>query len=409
VAGSLNAREEATILSQPLNSEDAGDIHIRAGQLQLESGAQIRSFSDSNQNAGNIYVTVTNAASISGAVTVGEESIVSSAILTRAGESNTDPESQGSAGNIELDVGSLEVTGGALVSSRAYRSRDAGSIDINADGDVSVSGEFGLRQTQISAENFDGNPGDIEVNARSVSIRDRAVLSASSTGSAPGGSIEVNVQQNFLLADDAGVTADSLRSLVGGDIDIAAGGWIVLQDGRIETNVFRGEGTGGNIRIGIAKDDIPTPRLAVLNDDSRVTANAQAGAGGNIELRADTLLLSPDSVLEASSELGVDGSLDVAAPVVQVAGRLDPLPASFLDVRALLRAHCAQRAAEGGSSFVIEEGPPPPPSPRGYLGSPPRSPSSAQSPEIETVPSMSRQLERFDPGCGRDLQLAHAP
>jgi len=400
-AASLEARNLATIVTASAPLSNAGNIQIAANVLKLENGSRIRSSAEGKESSGNINIQVDGTLSITGVVKNDNGPPIPAGILARSGE--LDNTTEGSAGNIDLSVGSLDVSEGGLVSARSYGPGRAGSISIQASGAVTLEGISERLESEISVRNVHGEAGDITLNAHSLSIRDTATIAANSEGPAPAGNILLDVKGDFLLAE-ATVSAISLESDRGGDIEINAGGHVAVQDGQIETNVRKGSGSGGNIYIG----NTQIPRLAVLNG-STITAQAAEGQGGNIQIRAETLLTSADSVLDASSELGVDGSLEVEAPVVQVAGRLDPLPASFLDVRALLRAHCAQRAAEGGSSFTIEEGPPPPPSPRGYLPSPPRSPSNTQTRESETVPSMSRQLEQFDEGCGRDLRLARAP
>ena len=114
-----------------------------------------------------------------------------------------------------------------------------------------------------------------------------------------------------------------------------------------------------------------------------------------------------------NAEKGIDGVVDVNAPEVQVDGRLDPLPASYLDVSALLQDHCAARRSVGASSFTISGRPGLPAGPDDYLPS-----SLVQAPSVgakgllEATGRAARlplraQLSVFDAGCGtRDLDLA---
>ena len=79
------------------------------------------------------------------------------------------------------------------------------------------------------------------------------------------------------------------------------------------------------------------PTFLVL-DQSRIQANAFEGNGGNISITAGFLLVTPDSVIEASSQRGIDGIINVDAPDSDVAGSLTALNANFQDPRRLLRA-----------------------------------------------------------------------
>ena len=64
----------------------------------------------------------------------------------------------------------------------------------------------------------------------------------------------------------------------------------------------------------------------MILDGSRVVAQAIEGNGGNIAITADVLLVPPDSLISASSQLGIQGAVPVfydgvdAAPAQQLAG-----------------------------------------------------------------------------------------
>jgi hypothetical protein len=107
--------------------------------------------------------------------------------------------------------------------------------------------------------------------------------------------------------------------------------------------VADGTGSGGNIVI-----DTP---LMVL-DNSRIQANAQRGAGGNITIQANHLIRTPDSVIQASSAQSVSGTITITAPNTDVAGSLVVLPETLFDVSSELRETCAARGGRPGSSFT---------------------------------------------------------
>jgi large exoprotein involved in heme utilization and adhesion len=103
--------------------------------------------------------------------------------------------------------------------------------------------------------------------------------------------------------------------------------------------------TGGNIRI--------DPEFVIL-EDSQIVANAFAGQGGTIQVTTDVLLADPVSRVDASSALGIDGTVDIRAPVTNVSGTVAPLPQTFGRQIELLRGLCAQRLRGGErSSFVL--------------------------------------------------------
>ena len=86
---------------------------------------------------------------------------------------------------------------------------------------------------------------------------------------------------------------------------------------------------------------------------ARIQANAHGGDGGNISIVTEFLLADVESVIEASSELGIDGSISVRAPDTNLISQLATLPESPLDVADLLTSTCGARTARAGS-FVVQ-------------------------------------------------------
>jgi hypothetical protein len=135
-----------------------------------------------------------------------------------------------------------------------------------------------------------------------------------------------------------------------------------MHDSTVTTSVAGGTGSGGNIFI--------SSPLTVL-DGSQIQGNAQQGSGGNITIEAGQFIRSPDTVIQASSELGLSGTITIAAPNTDVAGSLVVLPETFLDASSELRETCAARSSRPSSSFIA--------SGRGGLPPDPGAPLAASS------------------------------
>ncbi len=135
----------------------------------------------------------------------------------------------------------------------------------------------------------------------------------------------------------------------GGDITLEAQ-LVRLRNSRL-TATARGEtgrgSDGGNITI---------DATFVVLAGSQVQANAFGGSGGNIRIEAtQALLISAASVVDASSQRGLEGTIDLRAPVVALLrSSVTPLPQTFLQAAVLLRARCAERLQGSQvSSFVV--------------------------------------------------------
>jgi hypothetical protein len=93
-----------------------------------------------------------------------------------------------------------------------------------------------------------------------------------------------------------------------------------------------------------------------------------SGAGGNIQIPADNYCAFPGSVVDASSDLGIDGIVEVHAPDVDLAGKIAALPSSFLDAASLMRERCAaRRSGECAGSFAVRGNGGIPAEPDGWL------------------------------------------
>jgi hypothetical protein len=117
-----------------------------------------------------------------------------------------------------------------------------------------------------------------------------------------------------------------------------------LQDSEVTTSVRGGAADAGNLTL-----EAPF----VVADGSQIVANAFGGRGGNILINAGVFLADPASLVSASSQLGIPGTVDIQAPVTSLSGTLAPLPQAFINVAALLPARCAARLSGGHASSLV--------------------------------------------------------
>ena len=89
----------------------------------------------------------------------------------------------------------------------------------------------------------------------------------------------------------------------GGNIELTAPEWVYLHNSDITTSVESGLGGGGNITI--------DPQFVILNQ-SNILANAFGGPGGNINIVADNVIISAQSRIDASSALGINGTVNIS-------------------------------------------------------------------------------------------------
>jgi hypothetical protein len=85
-----------------------------------------------------------------------------------------------------------------------------------------------------------------------------------------------------------------------------------------------------------------------------IQADADAGKGGNINITASQFFKSPDSLVDASSRIGINGTINILAPDTNVSGTLAALADRLLSLPNIQRQGCSGFAkSEGMSSLVV--------------------------------------------------------
>jgi large exoprotein involved in heme utilization and adhesion len=216
----------------------------------------------------------------------------------------------GAGGSVTVAAASLVVAGGGQIASTAGGVGKGGDIGVTAAGDITLSGNG----SQITAR---------------------------STGSGDAGSIMVSAL-DLKMTGGAAISTEAATAN-GGDITLAVTDFLHLVGTQITTSVKGARGNGGNIAI--------DPQLLVL-DHSQIIAQAVQGHGGNITIAADEYFPSADSLVSATSSLGISGTVEIIGPRVALDGSLVVLPSELHGAAAIFRNSCAARGNRPRSSLT---------------------------------------------------------
>jgi len=104
--------------------------------------------------------------------------------------------------------------------------------------------------------------------------------------------------------------------------------------------------------------------------NSKILANAVQGPGGNISITTNLLLPDANSVISASSQFGVNGTVTIQSPNAPGAGEIQPLGKTPLIATSLLNQRCASLAGGEFSSFTVAGRDSLPTEPGSWLASP---------------------------------------
>ncbi len=372
----------------------AGNIQLTANNLQLSNFSKIQSTSDLGTPGsvnlllkGNLNVQERASVGASSAIAPGGElNITARDIFITGISDSTDPRGTdftglttftmaGQGGDININADNLHVADKGLVSSATRGPGNAGNVDINLTGNLSVSNQGGI----ITDTRDVGDGGTINVGAEQISLTQNGFITAESTSTGNEAGNAGNIQLtavDTILVDGSTVTTQATQAS-GGNINLQAEELIRLKDSTISSSVEGSATTvGGNVSL--------DPEFIIL-ENSQILAKAVEGRGGNISLVAtNAVLVDPLSVLDASSDLGVSGSVDIQAPIQNLSGTIAPLPEETTPVTGLYGARCA--AGQGGnfSTFVDSKVDSFSPTPGRFLASPLLSPAADQANTVAT-------------------------
>lgn len=324
---------------------DSGDIYVNAGSIFIGGGSQLTTSTFGQGDSGNIKIS-SDSVKIAGFDTYG----YSSGIVTATGLFGTNIVGEGRAGDIAINTNSLKVANGGIVSSQTFNESNGGNIFINAntfeaiDGgqiitSAASSGNAGDITLQVadnlllsgSDPNFEerlaefgkivvgnealgnsglfanvrsgasGTGGNITVTAGSLDIQDNAQINVSAKGTGEAGNLNIEAQD---IALDHGYLTAETRAGDEGNITIDNADTLLLRNSSEITTNATELATGGDINL-------TAEGIAVL-DDSAITAKAELGSGGNIDIYKQRIILRDrDRQINANSEQGTDGTITI--------------------------------------------------------------------------------------------------
>ena len=214
-------------------------------------------------------------------------------------------------GSIAINARNLNISGGSVLA--AGIGENLGSIDsqaedimLNATGTITIANSLAFNDVEAGGV---GNGGNININARSLSITDGAFLSASTFGQGNSGSIFLQTDDSVSLGRNTAVFSKVEAGGVGngGNINITAGSLSLTDGAQLQTFVANwrtedpvvpvgGRGDAGDVNINV-RDTIT---LVGRGRDSGASLTAiitgvgyrAVGNGGNINIQARELSLT---------------------------------------------------------------------------------------------------------------------
>jgi filamentous hemagglutinin family protein len=378
--------EGTSFKTSTLSRESAGNIQLESQHVTIKGQSALASDTFGLGGGGTIKITGTENVSLESG----------SLISTTANSS-----SQGLAGSIEFNSPKVTIVGGGAARSESLGAGHGGIVTVQDKNSPAQSVLISGPDSGIftNAQGI-GLAGDIVVKAKSVTLQNGGTISASTTGIDPlatGGSIIVHATDQVTLTNRASITASSTKpddpsaggKAKAGDISIDAGQRFDMQDSNVTTEAT--QASGGNIKIKavdlirVANSNISSsvqggpstaggnitidPKTVVLQN-AQILANANQGNGGNITITTPTFLADQFSLVDASSQFGLNGRVTIQSPTSNLSGTVAQLASKPTATPALLQNRCVALAGGGQSSFIVAGRDTLPSEPGGWLSSP---------------------------------------
>jgi len=255
------------------------------------------------QGTGNVYINAVDN------LTVSNQSLISSAISE---------DGKGSfAGDIYINTKNLNLINSAAIDTGTLDQGNAGNININVNGAINISG-IGRNGKSSEISTNSGQAWTIvykTVNFKGGSKEVPSSIKLVSNPAAQGNAGNLNITASSLSVNDGGkIASTNSTGGNGGNININLSGLLLLQNNsEISTTsgTFETGGNGGNINI--------KAQFIVGLDNSTISANAFSGNGGNINITTNGIfgiayengLNLPFGAITASSQYGSSGTVNV--------------------------------------------------------------------------------------------------
>ncbi len=227
--------------------------------------------------------------------------------ISLSGRSNIDASGVG-GGDINVAGNNIFLTGVSGFTADTLGSEVGGDISIFASESLNLSGvenelnfDSAISNRVFPSGSADG--GNITIEAGSLSIGDRALISTASLGQGNAGNININARESITLESQgntstisSNITADAVGN--GGDIDITTGS-ISLSNGALINANTSGQGNAGNINVN-ANETVSLDGAGTGLFTNVLTAET-VGNGGNIDITTGGLTINNQGSLNASS------------------------------------------------------------------------------------------------------------
>jgi filamentous hemagglutinin family protein len=332
-SANLTIANASTIGSIVFGDEDGKTLKFQVGKLNLIAGGRISAFTFGSGKSSDIEI---NAETIE-LIGLSNDRQSVSAIESESRSTGAG----GKAGDVVIRTQRLAVKDGAFISTQTLGQGQGGNLTVTAREAMMLSGTGTRADGRVfksglfSTTSGVGGANNLRVlETGQLTIREGALINASTFGTGKGGNVEINADTIELigLSNDrqsvSAIGSESVSTGVGGkagDVVIRAQRLAIKDGARISTQTF-GQGQGGNLTV-IAREAMTLSGTATLGNGQAVSSGlfsttAGAGGAGNLRvLETGQLTVRAGARINASTRgTGQGGNVEINANAIELVG-----------------------------------------------------------------------------------------
>jgi filamentous hemagglutinin family protein len=363
----INPTGVTSLTTSVRGTGSAGDISVTGDRLVVSDGAALSTITFGSSPSGQVTIRNTETI-VQGDNPAGLYSNISAITY-----------GTGSAQTLTLDTARLQILNGGGVVTTSFVDGEAGDLNISATDSIQIRGRSQANNSTINSAVIDpgpllraffglpnsltGDAGNVRVTTPNLILADGGTVSVTNQGTGNGGTVAITA--NTVHLDRQGSIQAQTASGDGGNLALRLRDGLIMRNESVISATAGGIGDGGNITIN-------APVIAGF-ENSDIIANAVQGNGGNITITTQGIFglefrpqLTPENDITASSQFGVNGTVEINEFSLDPDTGIVELPAGLADTSDQIAQGCA---TDGDSSFVATGRGGIPPSPNERLSS----------------------------------------
>ncbi|MEL6353013.1 MAG: S-layer family protein [Cyanobacteria bacterium J06627_28] len=357
----VNPALSSAIGTASVSSGQSGDVIVESPTLLVSEGGSVVSLNLRDGSSGDLFINAENI------IVTGRVPAIN--LPSALSVSNFGTGSQ--ASNLTVTTQRLTIEDSGLIAASSSGIGAAGKIRIDASERIDIDGNndfindltFSINaavvEPSLSERLLFGLPanasipsadsGDVIINTPTLNLNGPVTITVQNLGTGDAGILDINAE-TIALRNGSQIRSRTLFGN-GGNIDLQAQNALILRNGSQISAESGGVGNGGNIAIA-------SPFIIAL-ENSDIIANAVQGRGGNIAITSQSVFgtafrdqLTPESDITASSEFGINGTVEIDTPTVDPSSGVTALASDVVDSDQQVATGCS----DGQSNRFVASG-----------------------------------------------------